>query len=87
MTPEMKRERKRASATAIALRNSRGNAEHISREIANASGVSASQLTQYAKGKVSDADGDFFHSQEALQMFCRMQMPDTSSSDDSSCED
>ena len=87
MTPKMKRERKRASATAIALRNSWANEEHISREIANASGVLASQLTQYAEGKVSDADGDFFHSQEALQMFRRMQMPDASSSDDSSCED
>ena len=66
MTHKMKIERKRAVATAKVLREEKPNAEEIAKDIANASGVSASQLTQYADGKVRDVDGDYFMSQEGV---------------------
>ena len=83
----MKIERKRAVATAKVLREEKPNEEEIAKDIAKASGVSASQLTQYTNGKVCDIDGDYFMSQEGLWKFWRLQMPDASSSAKSDSEE
>ena len=89
MNPKQKKQRKNAQLTAAELttHSKEGKSEYTGNSIAEAVGISSSQLSGYVDGRVADQDGDSFLSQEALDQFKRLHTDVPSSYDDDSGDD
>lgn len=80
-----KEERKRAKATCKVLGDfdREGKTEYIGKTIAEANGVSLSQISAYVEGNAVDQDGEPFHSPDGLYQMRRTHTDISSSDNDS----
>ena len=74
LTEKEKRDRAKAMATAVVFESLGDDRDALGRQIAMATGVGPSQISQYVEGKIADLDGDRFQSQSALDMMRRLKV-------------
>ena len=72
MSDKERRERRAAKKTAKLIAECKSKADETGREVAAGFGVTASQVTAFADGKVADGDGDYVNAADLLRGFKRM---------------
>ena len=83
-TKEQRAERKKAKLLETKLNEyrSQGKLEHLGNTIAMGCGVGMSQISAYESGRVADADGDYFQSQDGLAQVENLLLEESSSEED-----